>query len=331
MQAIDALNKLNVELTNVQRATTQAILLLQSDKIKLSNDMSHDVVEQATNAAAVLDNIAGRTRDLLRRFAEYQVATANDHLRAAAAAPTAPMSAGRQQIAEAAGELAKSMLGQKLGPVRGQELMHGIDSILSQRQQQAKADLVEDLPRLASGPVSLTSINRDAAQESGPTLAKDPSAASQTSELEARQKEQRRVALLELALGRNGLISQWFSSGVYNEGVGILAPQYGVNLYDSDIANLPYERLVSWPEGFYRAADISTFQYLLKTDQIIMIINFGKLNNPVVHERVNAVELYFHTDSSAPKVRLPIGALDVGLLEHVIRDAQARLLAQQGQ
>jgi len=315
MQALDAMNRLNIELTHLQRVAVQIISLVQSPNIKLPSHLDHDIADQANRAAGMLMSIADKLRENITAIAAQQVQVSADQLRAATQNPTAPMSAGRQQIADIATDLAKNLLGQKIGPDKGPEFIEGVERVQAQRQQQrAQADFASEMPTKASNPVAETN--------DGPTLA---AGAPAVHDIRARQQEERRQGLIELLVGKNGLLSRWFSSGVYAEGTGVIAPQYDVNLYQEDIGQLPYDRLVKWPEGFYREAASSAFQFLLKTEHFVATVHFNRMTDADVQARANAIEFYFHNDESNPRVRRPASVFDTGLLENIIRDANQRL------
>lgn len=320
MQPIEALNKLNVELTHVQRAATQMILLLQEDKVKLSHQDEHTVIDYATAAAQTL-NIVAESLDttlasLREQHAAALVAQSSNDLRAATAQPTAPMSAGRQRIADIADGLAKNMLTKKLGP-DGADFIKRVDQIQSQREQAAQRELHDDLPTPARGPA--------AAPDDQPTRAAAP--ASQD-DVRARAAEQERQGLVDLLVGKNGVIARWFSSGVYTEGQGVIAPNYNDNFYTNDISQMPYDRLMKWPEGFYRDERTSAFQYLLKTNNMIMMINFGLITDPSLDVRAGAVECFFHNEPTTVKTRLPASRMGNDLLRGVIGDTDTRLRSQ---
>ena len=324
MQSLDALNRLNLELTHLQRATVQTLTLVQSKALNLPPQIDADITDQANRAAGMLMSIADALRNNINAIAAQQVQTSAEQLRSATQSPTAPMSAGRQQIADIADDLAKNLLGQKIGPDKGPEFIEGVERVQAQRQQErAQSVFANELPTIAKGPT--------AAAAKGPTLA-----SAQVSEpvsmhdVRARQQEERRQGLLDLLVGKNGLIARWFSSGVYPEGTGVIAPQYEVNLYQEDISQLPYERLNGWPEGFYREAATSAFQYLFKTNHIVGVIHFSRMAEQDMQLRANAVEFFFHNEKGTPRVRRPASVFDSELLENVIRDANERLAQLHG-
>lgn len=318
MQPIEALNKLNLELSHVQRATTQMILLLQEGKVGLTHDGEHLVIDYATAGAQTLnivtENLGGILAKLREQHLAASAAQADSNLRKATEQPTAPMSPGRKQIADIADGLAKNMLARKLGP-DGPDFMARVDQIQTQREQAAQRDLNNDMPTPARGP---------AAASDHPTHATE----SQQVDLRSRGEEQKRAGLLDLLVGKNGVIARWFSSGVYTEGRGVIAPNYNDNYYTNDISQMPYDRLMKWPEGFYRDERTSAFQYLLKTSQMIMTINFGPLTDVLTDTRAAAVECFFHGEQSAVKTRLPATRMSNDLLHGIIGDIDARLRAQ---
>lgn len=320
MQSLDALNRLNLEITHLQRATVQTITLVQSKALNLPPQIDADINNQANRAAGMLMSIADALRNNINAIAAQQVQASADQLRTATQNPTSPLSAGRQQIADIADDLAKNMLGQKIGPDKGPEFIEGVERVQAQRQQErAQSEFASEMPTMAKGPASATTGN-------GPTLASaQAKEAVAVHELRARQQEERRQGLLDLLVGKNGLIARWFSSGVYPEGTGVIAPQYEVNLYQEDISQLPYERLGSWPEGFYREAATSAFQYLLKTDHFVCVIHFSRMAEQDMQLRANAMEFFFHAEKNVPRVRRPASVFDNELLENIIREANGRL------
>jgi|SRR6185312_15950061 len=326
-QLIEVLNNVNQQLTDVQKTVVTTLLSLQRGQLNLdqeNEELLRQLFEAAVPSLSLMalnmrqrvaivtgnaNKLATQANESAPSLAEVQqrhdavkfdTRSLTHELREATGQPTPPMSAARQRIADIAQGLAEGMLGEKLGP----DFAKGLQA---HRAEQAKSAMQTDMPTLTS---------------TAPTKV-EPSA-----EVLKRQNEQaEHENLVKMICGENGLLAVWFSSDVYGGGQGPLKPIAGVNHYMEDILMLPYERLLTWPEGFYRNASSSAFQYLVKTNDVIGVMDFGYLVSDNTARQQQALQLIFHGDSAKPKRKLPFTHLENSLMKTVIRDINTRLSA----
>lgn len=327
-QLINALNDTNNQLTEIQKTVVSTLLALQKGQLNLDNNNA-ELLRQPFETAIpslrlILLNIRQRVMLITAAAAEQAQPQSSgptpsvtdvqslykdvskelrpqlEELVDATSQPTAPMSPARQRIADIAAGMAHTMLGEKLGP----DFVRGVQEHRAAQAQAAEQPSMPTLKGVAPEPVKV-----------------QPTA----EELKRQADEATHQNLIEMICGSNGLFAVWFSGAVYQAGKGPLVATPGVNLYEQDISRLSYERLVEWPEGFYLNAGTSAFQFLVKTGDVIGVIDFGNLVSDQVSMRQLALQLMFHSDNTLPKRKIPFTHLENDLLVKVIKDINVRL------
>lgn len=95
----------------------------------------------------------------------------------------------------------------------------------------------------------------------------------------------------QMLIGVNSIFVKYLSSETISEGKGKICVSNDFCLYAADISTTIPERLLTWPDGFYRNAKTKVTQLLLKTDSYIVCID-GLPGNAVTittYPRINNV------------------------------------------
>lgn len=327
-----SLSLVNVSLTNFQKHVVGLIGRLQNERFTMNN-RTEELKSQYDNANLELQQILTNLRSQSAVMLQPAPATvglavptlqakpnlggpslvpaASEAMRQAAAAPgaTVPLSPARRRLAQQTDELAIAMLADKVG----ENFVDGL--------QRYRADRMQDEAAEATGAPTLARAGLDPAAPIAPASAA-PVADPDGLPLDPSALERIKNQLLELLYSARGVIAKWFSNETYGEGHGGFKPVMDHNLYTEDIGKLPYERLTSWPEGFYTNRITKAYQCLVKTQTIVAVIDFGLLTASTVAERQQGVQVMFHTDVANAHRRYNASHLEVKLLHSVISDLE---------
>lgn len=303
--AVTVLNELNRKLTEIQRLTVAVLTGIQNNTVQDVGDvlalgrMYGSVLPTITQ---VNDSLRDVTQRLLNpKAAEQQrLAAQREQLEAATQEPRTPTT--RRRIADITDDIAMSMVGQKLGPQ--------YETKLREERKPVGTDL---------GMPTLEAAAKPAVEQ--PTL--ERSAADQVADAENAEL----LGLIDLAIGDNGLFARWFHSTVYPKGKGVFKAVPGVNIYNSDLTSMPYDRVSVWPEGFYRNAKTSALQHLVRTAEAVAVIDFGVLMDEDLSKAVRGLTVYFHRDPNRDVRTLDLTVMDRNLIRSLIKDLNNQFTA----
>lgn len=292
-ELVALMNKYNLKITEVQKIVVSTITAEGKGRILISPAVRH--LEQLY-AEALSDLTA--TEATLK--AATQAVVHPDASQSPAGPTLSPAPAAARAPAEATNPL------DELTALTRVLAANTIPNAVAARNgPEAGAKSFEQLavvgPTLAKG--------RDARQSSQAELAilrdaslpvtVDPNSPSQQKK---REDELKRTEILRLA--REFLVDATFSKMVLPSGTGLYEPTFSKNRYEQDIGTLTYDRLASWPEGFYQNGTTTAFQYLAKLDQLIAIFDFGSILDPRTEVSQRGIEIIIK--NSPDKKRWPI-------------------------
>jgi hypothetical protein len=321
-ELFQSLHNVNTSLTNFQKHIVGLIGQMQVEQYVMNNrtealkeqyDLATQQLQQTltslrASSTALLQKLPPQAPhdDGQPTLTSPRVSKAAEAVRTAAAASGVekPRSAARQRLADQTENLALAMLAEKVGDTF-------VDGLQAHRAGQLQEQAAEELdqPTLARHPANAEAQAAEEEIQRNDVAAMDPA-----------KLEQIKNKLLDLLYTKRGVLAKWFSNEAYSGGRGPFKPEFDMNLYNQDIGKLPYQRLMSWPEGFYTNMATKAYQFLLKTDAVVAVIDFGQLASLDVMEQQQSVQLMFHTDAAHNHRRYPACNLEANLLQQVISD-----------